>query len=185
VSYLEDVKRWKQSVAMARDLGMPEPAPPDKPAPKLKKKQGGKRFKGGKKRKARKGEKTPTGASRTSRPKAKSDMDSFRRALQGIYDKTITGAALPNPNMIPYAQMPTAVRKLLPYDAPPIGWNPDQLDEAETDLLERLMALSEREREVRDLTPDQEVELARRMQSTEQSLMQDERRHRAAKPWGG
>jgi len=57
-----------------------------------------------------------------------------------------TGREAASGDIIPYALMPDIIRKQLPHDAPPIGWDATKLNKRELSRLNYWLAMGEQER---------------------------------------
>lgn len=153
MSYADDMRRWHQAVKAAKAARMPPPAKPDPPRAAMR--------------------------ARRRRPQQRS----FESVAESLWGKLLTGAATPAPGIVPYSMIPKAARDNIQLTAPPVGWDPGQLDPAERALLNRLVTIGRAESPASELTPEQETELGRRMQATERASKLDDLRRAETKPW--
>ena len=106
---------------------------------------------------------------RRMRVKASKNQQTPIDLLTELWTKDlITGSGeRPAEGLIPYAEMPEKIRKEMPMDAPPVGWDPSKLSPEKLLLIKRLSAMGRQEAEARrqPLTPEQEAALVSRMQS--------------------
>ena len=120
---------------------------------------------------------------RSSPARQRPQRRSFESIAESLFGKLISGTEIPGQGIIPYAMLPEAARKQIQLTAPPVGWDPSQLDSAERALLSRLITVGRAENPSSTLTPEQETALARRMISTQRSVRRDDIRRMTAKPW--
>lgn len=106
---------------------------------------------------------------RTARRRRARPQRSFQSIAESLWGKLLTGAATPAPGIVPYSMLPKAARDQIQLTAPPVGWDPGQLDPAERALLTRLVSIGRAENPASEMTPEQEAELGRKMIATERA----------------